>query len=138
MSDDCTIALSATTIHTTTLGRISVVTVTGDVDLASGGPLRAILAALLDQHPSGLVVDLSRTVFFSAAGVQTLVETAARARERQVPMVVVADHRIVLRPLRITGADRKLHLTSTVDEALSALAAGRVPPPVPDHSPAAV
>lgn len=138
MSDDCTIALSTTTIHTTTLGSISVVTVTGEVDIATGGPLRAILAARLDQHPSGLVVDMTRTVFFSAAGIHALVETAARARERQVPTVVVADHRIVLRPLRITGADRKMHLTSTVDEALSALAAGRVPLPVLDQSPAAV
>ena len=125
MSDDCTIALSATTIHTTTLGRVSLVSVTGDIDLASGGPLRAVLAARLDQHPAGLVVDLTRTAFFSAAGIEALVETAARAQH--VPVVVVADHRTVLRPLEITGADRKLRLESTVDRALSALASGRVP-----------
>ena len=134
MTDDCTIALSATTIRTTTLGTISLVGVTGEIDLTSGGPLRSILFARIDQRPSGLVVDLTGTAFFSAAGIQALVETAARARAQRVAMVVATDQRRVLRPLQITGVDRKLHLLSTVDDALSALTAGRVPLPDVEHS----
>jgi anti-anti-sigma factor len=97
------------------------VTVGGEIDLVSGGPLRTALAARLDRRPAGLVVDLSGVVFFGAAGITALVTAAAQARAHGVPMVVVTDRPIVLRPLRVTATDRDLHLQPTVDCALSAL-----------------
>jgi anti-sigma B factor antagonist len=119
VSDDCTIALSATTIHTTTRAGVSLVSVAGEIDLTSGGPLRAILSARLGQRPPVLVVDLTAVVFFGAAGIRALVTAAAQARALGTTMMVVVDHHIVLRSLRLTGADRELDVRSTVDLALA-------------------
>jgi anti-anti-sigma factor len=121
VSDDCTIALSATTIHATTRAGVSLVSVAGEIDLTSGGPLRAILSARLDERPSGLVVDLTAVVFFGAAGIRALVTAAAQARALGTAMTVVTDHHLVLRSLRLTGADRDLDVRSTVDMAPAAV-----------------
>jgi anti-sigma B factor antagonist len=127
VSEDCIIALATTTIHTSTIratpAGVALVRVTGQVDHASGDPLRAILAAQLDRRPTGLVVDLTGTVFFSAAGINALLDAAARARVRGAGMVVVTERPIILRALRLTGADRELHLRPTLDSALVAPAA---------------
>jgi anti-sigma B factor antagonist len=137
VSATCTVALSATTIHTTTLAGVPLVTVAGEIDLVSAGPLRLITTAELDRRPSGLIVDLTGVVFFSAAGIHALVAAATQAHTHGTAMVVVTDDRIVLRPLRLTGADQELRIRSTVDLALSALAPRRVPSPALHHSRAA-
>lgn len=125
MRDIRIIALSRTTIRVTDRDGVSVVGVSGDIDLISGGPLFSVLAAELDRRPSGVVVDLSGTVFFCTAGINALVDAAQRAGDRGVEMVVVAGHRVVLRPLRITGVDGGLVIEPSVDLALAALRADR-------------
>ena len=123
MRDTCIIALSTTTIRTRTLDGTAVVEVTGEIDLVSGGSLLAVLTAQLDQQPTGLVVDLTGTEFFGSTGIGTLLTTFAQAQDRGIVMVVVADHRTVLRPLRITGVDRELRIQPTVALARAALEA---------------
>jgi anti-anti-sigma factor len=117
-----TIALSTTTIRTRTLGDVAVVEVAGEVDLASGGSLLAVLTAQFDQHYTGVVVDLTETVFFGSTGIAALLRTAALAREHGIDMAVVADHRAVLRPLQLTGVDQELRIRPSVDLALAELA----------------
>jgi anti-sigma B factor antagonist len=124
---DITIALSTTTIRTMNLDGVAVVEVAGEVDLVNGGSLLAVLTAQLDQHSTGVVVDLTRTVFFGSTGIAALLRTAAQAREHGTEMVVVADHRAVLRPLQITGVDGELRIRPSVDLALAELAAGLAP-----------
>lgn len=127
MRDICTIALSTTTIRMRNLDGVAVVEVTGEVDLLSGRPLLAVLTAQLDQRPAGLVVDLTGTVFFGSTGIGTLLRTAARAQNRGIDVVVVADHRTVLRPLQITGVDQELRIRPTVALALAAFEAELAP-----------
>jgi anti-anti-sigma factor len=107
---------------------VSVVEVAGEVDLVSSEPLNAVLTAQLDQRPAGLVVDLTKIVFLGSAGINVLVDTAERARDHGVALVVAADHRAVLRPLRITGAYEMLSIRPSLDLALTALQAGRTSP----------
>jgi anti-sigma B factor antagonist len=125
--DNCTIALSATTIRARHLDGVAVVEVTGEIDLMSGGSLLAILTAQVDQRPTGLVVDLTGTEFFGSTGIGTLLKTAALAHDHGIEMVVVTDHRAVLRPLQITGVDQELRIRPTVARAVAALEAGLAP-----------
>ena len=125
MRDACVIALSTTTIRVMDRGGTSVVEVTGEIDMVSGGSLLAILTTQLDEHPEGLVVDLTRTTFFTSTGINVLVDTAIQARDRGVVMVVAASQPAVLRPLRVTGVDDVLNIQPTVDLALTALQLGR-------------
>jgi anti-anti-sigma factor len=80
------------------------VRVTGDLDLdgvASAGP--SLLAAVT-EGPSELVIDLRETGFVSSSGVALLVQLAARARERDVVLVVrVAEGSPLARALDVTG-----------------------------------
>ncbi len=124
MSDTRTVALSGITIRTRNRDGATVVEVTGELDVVSCAPLLAILTEELDLRPAGLVTDLTGTMFLSAAGINTLTEAAAQARTRGIPLVAVAGHRVVVRPLEITGVAGELNLQPTVDRALSAL-----PPP---------
>jgi anti-sigma B factor antagonist len=127
VSDDYTIALSTMTINTRNHNGIAVVEVIGELDLVSGGSLLAVLTSQLDQRPTGLVVDLTRTVFFGSTGIAALLETTSRAQDRGVVVVVVTDHRAVLRPLQVTGADQHLGIQPAVDLTLAALEAEAAP-----------
>lgn len=65
------------------------------------------------DEPAAVVCDLGGVTFLSAAGLDVLVTAQATARDRQVRLVLVAGHRTVVRPLRLTALDRRLTLTDT-------------------------
>ena len=109
-------------------GTAVVVRAVGDIDHASAPVLAAALRAgcVAVRRPHPLVVDLTGVRLFSAAGLALLATTKRQCHERGVPLRVVATHRGVLRPLRITGMDALLDVTSSLAEALGPDAA---PPP---------
>jgi anti-anti-sigma factor len=82
-----------------------VVTVAGDVDLCTVGLLTNGLTAahLVSLPPRTLVVDLSAVTFFGAAGLTSLVIADHHCREQGVALQIVANRRVVLRPLEICG-----------------------------------
>ena len=134
--DTCTIALSTTTIRTMELGTVSVVEVTGDVEMTNVAQFAALLATAVDRCRAGLVVDHAGTAFFCCAGIGALVAADRRAWDRGVAMAV-AGHRAVLRPLRLTGLADLLAVRATLDEAVTASclreAEGRCPPGAVGH-----
>ncbi len=101
-------------------GAAVVVRAVGEIDLASAPDLAAALrtgcVAVCRPHP--LVVDLTEVRFLSAAGLAVLATTERQCCERGVPLRVVATHRGVLRPLRITGMDALLDVRSSLAEAI--------------------
>jgi anti-anti-sigma factor len=125
--DTCIIALPTATIRTTELDAVSVVEVAGDVDMPDATKLGALLAAIVDRGPAGLVVDLSGTAFFYSAGINALISATKRARDRGVAMTVVAAHRAVLRPLQLTGLAEVLTIRQTLDQALAEFRVEREP-----------
>lgn len=86
--------------------RCVVIHVVGEVDLVSAPALRASLDEQLEAS-AALLVNLTETAFFGAAGLSELVHAAAVARDRAVRLAVAAG-RPVLRPLQVTGLDRQL------------------------------
>jgi anti-anti-sigma factor len=87
-----------------------VVTVAGDVDLCTGGLLTKglIAAGLVSLPPRAMVVDLSAVTFFGAAGLTSLVMADHRCRVQGITLQIVANRRVVLRPLEITGLSKTL------------------------------
>jgi anti-sigma B factor antagonist len=123
------------TVLVTERDGVLVVQVVGDIDTATEGAVRATLLAQLDRQPAQLVVDLTEVDFFSSAGIQLLVDAAARAKRQDVALVVVTDRRAVLRPLQITSVDRVLDIHGSLPEALAALR-GDEPAARPSGTPA--
>jgi anti-anti-sigma factor len=106
--------------------RRSALAVSGEIDLASARSFAALLQRHLDQARPGeqLDVDLSRVLFFSAAGLRALLVAGATARRSGRELRVAA-----LSP----AVDHVLDLTGTRDAVLrghplpAATARGRDP-----------
>jgi len=91
----------------------------GEVDMLTAPRLAEALRAgcVATTPPGPLVIDLSGIRFFSAAGLTVLVATQLLCRERQVSLRVVANHRSVLLPLRVTGVDALLDVVPALAHA---------------------
>lgn len=99
---------------------LALVRVIGEVDVLTGPRLREALADVTDEvvgeHAPAVVCDLGGVTFLGATGLDVFVDTQRRATARGVQLVLVAHHRTVLRPFRLTALDsasRGLTLTDT-------------------------
>ncbi|WHT22952.1 anti-sigma factor antagonist [Crossiella sp. CA-258035] len=98
-----------------TRGTAVVLSVTGELDLATVPVLEQHVQAALEGLPGGrLVLDLREVGFLSSAGLALLAEHTARN-----DVWVVADQHAVIRPLTVTGLLATLRLAPTVDQALA-------------------
>lgn len=101
------------------IGSVALLHVTGEVDMETEPLLRENLAMALAAEPAALVLDLTGVTFFASAGLHVLVDLQHDMTARSLEMRVVADSRIVLRPLQITGVDQLVTVVSSVDQALA-------------------
>lgn len=107
---------------------VVVTRVHGEIDLNVMDDLRQAFgtALALTTAPFPMVVDLEGVSFLSSAGLNELIETDRRARERGAELRVVATRREVLRPLEITGLLGLLDVRDSVEDAMSTALAGRL------------
>ena len=101
-----------------------VVTVAGEVDIATVAALRERLSALA-AGGLPLVADLDQVSFIDATGLGALAAAARLAAARGVSLYVVCAQPQTRRLFRITGLDRQIPLVRDLAEALQALGAGR-------------
>ncbi|MEV0292168.1 STAS domain-containing protein [Nocardia sp. NPDC050710] len=98
----------------------SVLTVAGEVDLATAPALEAAIEGILGGKPAALIIDLSGVSFLASAGMAALVAAHQRAGEATT-IAVVADGPATSRQLKMTSLDQVFALYSTLDAALTAL-----------------
>jgi anti-anti-sigma factor len=101
-----------------TLGQVSVVHVSGEIDMTSRDAVERVLTRAVDGLPEVVVVDLSDVTFFGSSGLQMLAEARVHAAANQVPLRLVASSRRVLRPLEITGMTMAFRVYGSVAEAV--------------------
>jgi anti-anti-sigma factor len=90
-------------------GSTRVLSVTGQIDVATAGKLADDIRDALALGPETVVVDLSAVAFFGSGGLRTLLEADGRARAGGCRLVVVPGTGVVRRMLDRTKADK--HLT---------------------------
>ncbi|MEV6646520.1 STAS domain-containing protein [Amycolatopsis sp. NPDC051371] len=105
----------STTFEVTTTSEATVVTATGDLDLAVTGRLGALLNRELQLAPPALVFDASAVTFCSARVLTILLDAASAG----VPFAVAGRCRSLLRPIVALGLDELLAVHWSVDEALA-------------------
>jgi anti-anti-sigma factor len=95
----------------------AIVTVQGEVDMASAPQLQA---ALEDAQRGGdpLVVDMSEVGFLGSAGLSVLLVISEAAEPAAGLRVVVSD--AVRRPVELTGLDKLLSVHGSLADALAA------------------
>ncbi|GAB4586679.1 STAS domain-containing protein [Nocardia sp. IFM 10818] len=98
---------------------VTVLTVAGEVDLATAPALDSAIDTTLGGKPAALVIDLSEVSFLASAGMAALV--AAHQRAGGTRIAVVADGPATSRQLKMTSLDQVFALHPTLTEALDAL-----------------
>ncbi|QIS07587.1 anti-sigma factor antagonist [Nocardia brasiliensis] len=98
----------------------TVLTVAGEVDLATAPALESSIEAILDGKPAALIIDLTAVSFLASAGMAVLVATHQRAGTTTA-IAVVADGPATSRQLRMTNLDQVFAVHSTLQAALTGL-----------------
>ncbi|PXY24912.1 anti-anti-sigma factor [Prauserella sp. PE36] len=93
--------------------------VAGEVDIIAVPALRDCVDEQLGVARS-LVLDLTETSFFGAAGLSLLVRLSTAAGRRALPWALTG-RQPVLRPLSVTGLDRSLPVYPDLGEAIAAV-----------------
>ena len=97
----------------------TVVTVRGEVDLASSPQLRDCLGELTSAGTPRLVIDLEEVGFIDSTGIGVLVGGIKRARSQGGELSLVCTQRRILKVLEITGLTRVFTVYDRLEEAVS-------------------
>ena len=108
-------------------GGYTVITVAGEVDIATAPRLGHHLAALAGSGRP-VIADLDQVSFIDASGLGALVGAARRADAHGGSLHAVCARPQTRKLLWLTGVDRRIPLAATVDGALMFLAASRDAP----------
>ncbi len=119
-SDDAA-AATTFTAYEHQIGAVTVVSVTGTVDMITSPQLEAVLASVIAKTPQAIVVDLSAVDFLASTGMGVLV-AAHDGLPAGTRFAVVADGPATSRPLDVIGFAGILGVRPTLDDALAAVA----------------
>lgn len=111
------------TLTSAYLGRDAhVVTVTGELDVATVPALRDELGRIVGDGGREVVVDLVGVPFLDSAALGLLVEMSKRVDARGGVFAIVCDDRRIVRIIEITGLERVLRCHPTLRDALESIA----------------
>jgi anti-sigma B factor antagonist len=96
---------------------VAIVAVTGDIDLTTVAGLRERLFALADEGQP-LIIDLNRVTFIDSTGLGVLIGVARRVDQHGGSLHAVCSQPQPRKLLWMTGVDRRIPVSDTVDEAL--------------------
>jgi anti-anti-sigma factor len=83
-----------------------VVTVTGELDVATADQAYAYISRVIDDLPAPVSVDLSGLTFCDASGLGVLAKAARHARQAGRQLRLTSARPSLLKIMRITGLDR--------------------------------
>jgi anti-anti-sigma factor len=102
-------------------GDAHVVTVSGELDVATVPGLGDEFARMLNDGAQEVVVDLLGVPFVDSVALGLLAETSRRMAARGGVFRIVCDDRRIVRIIEITGLDRVLRCHSTLRDALESI-----------------
>ena len=97
----------------------TVVTVSGEIDLATQGQLRAQLNDLVVAGQVNLVIDLSGVTFVDSTGLGALIGTRRRVHAFHGSLRLVIPDESVMKVFTITGLEKVFTIHQTLDAALT-------------------
>ena len=101
-------------------GGVSILSVGGEIDLATADMFREGMAPYLsDPTTTLLVCDLSQVKFLSCSGLSILLDAQSTLAARGARLSVVANNAAVLRPVMVTGLSDVLRIQATLSAALT-------------------
>ncbi|MGH3518140.1 MAG: STAS domain-containing protein [Haloechinothrix sp.] len=98
---------------------VVVLSVAGELDLLTANVLDEELKATLVPPNEIVVLDMSEVHFLASAGLSTLLAGAESAKSGGIDLRLVANARVILRPLEITGIRSTFTVFDSVEAALA-------------------
>jgi anti-sigma B factor antagonist len=108
------------TVTVTVVPPHTVVTATGDLDLAVAPELRQCLHRILDDGVTDVIVDLSGASFVDSTILGVLVGAQQRLDRSSHPLTLICAREGILKVFRLTGLDRVFQIRPSLDEATGA------------------
>ena len=103
-------------------GDVAIARVSGEIDASNTRWLDARLRALLTNHSTALIIDLSEVSYLDSAGIATMFRLGAELRLHQQGLhLVVVDGSPIARMVNLTGLDNTVPTHTTLDETLTHL-----------------
>jgi anti-anti-sigma factor len=113
-------------VTVTSLDAVSVIEVSGEIDMATRHAMAAPLFAQVDRRPSGIVLDLTGIGFIGSAGLVVLIEAHQRSCQGDTSLGIVVPARSpVRRTLEISGLLELLPVYRTIADALCGVSNSR-------------
>lgn len=100
-------------------GKFTVLSVAGEIDIATAPSLRMHLHDLIEQAKLRLIVDLEAVDFLDSTGLGVLVSALKRVRGDQGDLALVCTRPQILKVFDITGLSRVFAIHETLDAALN-------------------
>lgn len=101
------------------VGDLTVVEVTGEIDVYTAPMLRETLTTLVDDGRTDIVVDLTAVRFMDSTGLGLLVGVLKRLRGVDGRLQLVIDSERLLKVFRITALTQVFTIHDTLDKALA-------------------
>jgi len=108
------------TVATTERDDVTIVTVSGEVDVYTAPQLRSALEERIAAGHTALIVDLQDVGFLDSTGLGVLVGRVKAVKKVDGWLRVVCTNERILRLFGITGLDRVIAIHDSIDEALAA------------------
>lgn len=108
------------TVATTERDDVTIVTVSGEVDVYTAPQLRAVLEERIAAGQTALIVDLQDVGFLDSTGLGVLVGRVKAVKKLDGWLRVVCSNERILRLFAITGLDRVIAIHDSVEAALAA------------------
>ena len=93
-----------------------VISVSGEVDLATSPELDGAIISALDSGTAGLAIDLSNVTFMDSSGLGVIVRGLKRCREADIELDLVITNERVLKVFGITGLDQVIPIHDAIED----------------------
>lgn len=94
----------------------NVITVSGEVDLATSPHLDAAIISALDSGAKAVAIDLTDVTFMDSSGLGVIVRGLKRCREADIDLDLVITNDRVLKVFGITGLDQVIPIHSSISD----------------------
>ena len=93
-----------------------VITVSGEVDLATSPELDTAIIAAIESGTSSVAIDLTDVSFMDSSGLGVIVRGLKRCREAEIDLDLVITNERVLKVFGITGLDQVIPIHSSISD----------------------
>ncbi|TDQ54955.1 STAS domain-containing protein [Actinorugispora endophytica] len=100
-----------------------IVSVEGELDIATAGDLRDAVLSAIDAHGPWLILDFSALDFMDSSGLNAVINAYRLVRERGGGLALAAPNERVTKVIRLVGLHRQLAVHRTVAAAVIAVEA---------------